>query len=230
MLAFDPQGIVVRGVPVLCIDTCSILDIMRDPTRDETKPYERKVAIDLLDRLEKGDLVCLIAEQVELEFNEHNQGIQDEAARAIQKLREKIERVNQIHGTFLAPTAISLTHLDALVAPARKVVQRWLDASMLVSGSTDALVRAMDRVNRNIAPARRGKDSVKDCLVLETYLGEMDGLRASGFTASAVFLSSNRKEYLGESNVLKADLQADFARTNMTYGTNMAQAKAALGF
>lgn len=230
MLAFDPKAIVARGVPVLCIDTCSVLDIMRDPTRDETKPHERKAAIDLLDRLEKGDLVCLIAEQVELEFNEHDLTVQDEAARAIRKLREKVERVNQIHGTFLPAISISLTHLDGLVAPARQTVQRWLNASMLVPGSTDALIRAMDRVNRNVSPARKGKDSVKDCLVLETYLGAMDDLRGAGLPATAVFLSSNGKEYLGETNVLKTDLQADFTRTNMAYATNMGQAKVTLGF
>ncbi|SMF53147.1 hypothetical protein SAMN06265365_1182 [Tistlia consotensis] len=215
---------------MLCIDTCSVLDIMRDPTRDELKPHERKAAIDLLDRLENGDLVCLIAEQVELEFNEHDQTVQDEARRAIRKLREKVERVNQIYGTFLPAISISLTHLDALVAPARQIVQRWLNASTLVPGSTDALIRAMDRVNRNVAPARKGKDSVKDCLVLETYLGAMADLRGAGLPATAVFLSSNSKEYLGETNVLKTDLQADFARMNMAYATNMAQAKVTLGF
>lgn len=230
MLVFDPTAIVVRSVPVLCIDTCSVLDIMRDPTRDETKPHERKAAIDLLDRLETGDLVCLIAEQVELEFKEHDLPVQEEATKAIQKLQERVDRANQVHGAFLSPISISLTHLDAMVASARQIVQRWLNASVSAPGSTDALRCAMDRVNRNISPARKGKDSVKDCLVLETYLEAMTSLRTAGLPATAVFLSSNSKEYLGETMVLKNDLQLDFFRTNMVYAANMAQAKVTLGF
>lgn len=215
---------------MLCIDTCSILDIMRDPTRDEMKPHERKAAIDLLDRLEKGDLTCLMAEQVDLEFGEHDQRIQGEATKAIQKLRERVERVNQVYGIFLPPIGVSLTHLDALVAPARQIIQRWLDASMLVPGSADSLCRAMNRVNRNISPSRKGKDSIKDCLVLETYLGAMELLRSAGLLATAVFLSSNSNEYLSETKVLKTDLQSDFARTRLDYAVNMGQAKHSLGF
>jgi hypothetical protein len=230
VLAFNPKAIVARGAPVLCIDTCSLLDIMRDPTRDEMKPHERKAAIDLLDPLEKGDLVCLIAEQVDREFNEHAPTVQDEAMTAIRKLRERVERVNQIHNTLLPAISISLTHLEALVAPTLQIVQRWRNASVLVPRTTDALTRAMERVNRNVSPARKGKDSVKDCLVLESYLGAMADLRSAGLPANAVFLSSNRKEYLGETNVLKTDLQPDFAQTNMAYATNMGQAKVTLGF
>jgi len=45
-----------------------------------------------------------------------------------------------------------------------------------------------------------------------------------------VFLSANIREYLTETKVLKAELQLEFAARNMSYASNMAQAKAALGF
>jgi hypothetical protein len=42
--AMSPQDvarIASLGLPVLCTDTCSVLDIMRDPTRDSARAHER---------------------------------------------------------------------------------------------------------------------------------------------------------------------------------------------
>ena len=230
MSPFDALWVAAKGMPVLCIDTCSLLDIVRDPTRDEIRPHERQAAIDLLARIKSGDLVCLIASQVEREFQDNDQAVQDEAATAIRKLRERVVRMNEILDIFLPSVSVSLRHLDDLVAPARSVVQGWLDSSLLVPSSTGALVRVMERVNRNLSPARKGKDSVKDCLVFETYLEALDDLRAAGLAATSVFLSSNSKEYLSEGRVLKSDLASDFADRRLLYASNMAQAQVNLGF
>ncbi len=46
-------------------------------------------------------------------------------------------------------------------------------------------------MNGNIAPARRGKDSSKDCIVFETYLSCAGMLRTEGLAAPIVFLSSD---------------------------------------
>ena len=229
MQVFDPQAIAALGTPVLCIDTCSVLDIMRDPTRDDSHPHYREVAIDLVVRMEAGEIVCIVAEQVELEFDEHDEPIQAEAQASLERLRQRVEQVNRIHGTLLAPIPIDLAHFDEVTASARQIVGRLLDISYRSPGSADINNRAIDRVNRNIAPARRGKDSIKDCIVLETYLETMSLLRGEGWLANAVFLSSNSKEYL-EGRSLKPDLQPDFARTNLEYATNMGQARAYLGF
>ena len=45
-------------------------------------------------------------------------------------------------------------------------------------------------MNAGVAPARRGKDSSKDCLVYETYLEAVAALRGAGVAAPIVFLSS----------------------------------------
>ena len=230
MQPFDPAAIAALSVPVLCIDTCSLLDIMRDPTREGGQARDRQAAIDLASRLENRDLVCLVAEQVDIEFSGHDADIQAEAANAIRKLRESVDRVSQIHAVFLGAVGVNLTHLDAMVASARQIVTRWTNTAHSVPSSTTIFAQAMDRVNRNIAPARKGKDSAKDCVVLETYLTAMDALRAAGTPTKAVFLSSNTREYLSESKILKPDLVGDFQRTNMAYAPNMSAAKALLGF
>lgn len=230
MHPFNPTAIAALSVPVLCIDTCSLLDVMRDPTRDGAQPRDRQAATDLVQRLENKDFVCLIAEQVDIEFAGHDPSVQLEAAAAIRKLRERVDQANQIHGAFLPGVSVNLIHLDGIVASARRVITRWSSVSHRVPSSTTIFTNAMDRVNRNIAPARKGKDSAKDCVVLETYLTAIDSLRTEGLPTTAVFLSSNTKEYFSEGKVLKPDLVPDFSRTNMTYAPNMSAAKAFLGF
>lgn len=116
----DAQAIAAANVPVLCFDTCSILDIMRDPTRDTAKPHDRQAALALLAAAESGRIVCLMAEQVAIEFAEHDKAVQEEAERNLKKVRDQIMRINMLSGIYGAPGVIDLSHLDDHVARARR--------------------------------------------------------------------------------------------------------------
>ncbi|HVJ52266.1 MAG TPA: hypothetical protein VM689_07380 [Aliidongia sp.] len=226
----DAKAIATAGKPVLLIDTCSILDVMRDPTRETPRLHERQAGLDLLAAAEGGTLIGAVAQQVALEFAEHDQSVQDEANRALKNLRGQIGRVNLLSAILGAPGQLDLTHLDDHVARTRKIVGRWLTQLLLFKPDANVLERAIARMNGNIAPARRGKDSSKDCIVFETYLKCADMLRTEGLTAPIVFLSSNTREYLNDSNVLKTEIANDFAPLKVDYASNMALAKYQLGF
>ncbi len=227
----DATAISSLGVPVLCIDTCSILDIMRDPTRKEgASPGEQKAAIDLVTHAEAGRLVCLIAEQVSTEFDDHDLSVQEEAKEKLKKFREQIEQVNKIAAIYGSPSTASFDHLDDHVARARGVVQRWLNCLNLVIPSIAAPGKAFARMNACIPPAKQGKESSKDCLIYETYLEAASKLRAAGLKAPIVFLSSNIKEYFGERGIVKPEISAEFSPLAVSYSPNMAAAKNELGF
>lgn len=212
------------------MDTCSILDLMRDTTRDTVLVAERRVGLDLLVKAESGDLVVLIADQVHTEFASHDQPVQDEAQRALDGIRAQIERINQVADVYGAPSAIDLSHLDDHVSRSRAIVGRWIAASTRVTPSADVPGRAFARVNAARAPATRAKDSSKDCLVFETYLEALARLQAAGFASPIVLLSSNTKDYLTESRVLKPEIAADLSPYPVTYAAQLGQARHALGF
>ena len=155
--------------------------------------------------------------------------MQDEAERALKRLRDQIDRVNQLSAILGAPGPLNLTHLDDHVVRARKVVGRWLTRLVPYRPDTTVLEKAIARMNGNIAPARRGKDSSKDCIVFETYLSCAGMLRTEGLAAPIVFLSSNTSEYLTDSKVLKVEIANDFAPLKIDYASNMAMAKHQLG-
>jgi DNA-binding FrmR family transcriptional regulator len=223
------HAIPLAGAPVLCIDTCSILDIMRDPTRETAQPHDRRAAIHLVTAAEAGDLQCYMADQVAIEFSEHDQPVQDEAARNLKKLRQQLDRINKLVAVYGATSVVDLSHLDDHVARARAVVNRWLVQLRTITPSAEAPAKAFARMNAGIAPARRGKDSSKDCLVYETVLEQVSALRSAGVTVQMVFLSSNTNEYLTEGKNLKPKIAVEFANFNLVYAPNMGAAKYALG-
>lgn len=225
----DARALAATGSPVLLIDTCSILDVMRDPTRDTMRVHERQAGLDLLVAAESGRLTVIIAHQVAIEFAEHDQTIQDEAGRALARLRGQVTRVNELSALLGAPGAINLDHLDDHVARVRDLVARWLVQGVGYRPDAAVFEKAITRVNGNIAPARRGKESTKDCVVFETYLEAATRLRAEGLGAPIVFLSSNSQEYLTDGSVLKAEIAADFATSAVAFASNMAWAKSQLG-
>lgn len=229
-MAIDIPVIAAAAVPILCIDTCSILDIMRDPTRETAKPYEHKAAIELLTAAEAGDLVCLMAEQVRIEFAQHDQNIQDEAERNLRKVCEQIQRINQLSTVYGAPGTIDLSHLNGHVGRARTMVGRWLAQLRSVTPSPSVHMKAFARMNAGRAPATQGKESSKDCLVYETYLEVAENLRAASGVSPIVFLSSNTREYFTEGRILKPDIASEFGKINVKYAPNMSAAKFELGF
>jgi hypothetical protein len=165
----EAQAIPAVNLAVLCIDTCSILDMMRDPTREAVKPHDRQAAIDLVVAAEDGKLACLMAEQVAIEFADHDGPVQEEAERNLTKLRDQMQRVNDVSAVYGASGIVSLSHLDDHVLRARGIVGRWLAQLQTIAPSPSVLAKAFARMNAGVAPAARGKESSKDCLVYETY-------------------------------------------------------------
>jgi hypothetical protein len=232
MSAGDIARVAALGAPVLCFDTCTVLDLMRDPTRESVRAHERQAALDLLEAMETGaDLVALMAEQVGLEFRENAKTVEDEGVQALKKLRDQLARIDSVAAVYGGAGQTSLSHLDDHIGRARAVVDRWIEAATLAAQGPDIASRAWLRLNRSRTPASRGKDSMKDCVVIETYLDVVGELRAAGLDAKIVFVSANTKDYAGEpGTTLKADLAQEFAALSMEYAPNLAAAKHLLGF
>lgn len=231
MRSFDIGQIVALNAPVLCLDTCSLLDMMRDPTRDTVYESDRRAAHDLLTTVEGGSaLIALIADQVAVEFRDHADEVEKEATRALQKLRTNLARIDAVAAVYGSGGPTDLKHLDDHVTRARDIVNRWFAAATPAAGAAHIPENAWKRVSRARTPARRGKDSMKDCVVVETYLDVIGALRAAGLQSKVVFVSSNKNDYVGEAgSALKSDLASDFAPFDINYALNMGSAKHLLG-
>lgn len=219
----DLDAIVRKNAPVLCIDTCSILDIARNPTRERLRPHDFRAALDLIAAAANGELTVLVAEQVEIELRANSPKVQEDTDREIARLTQRVVAATEIAAVFGSLGRVDLSHLDGHSARAMSHVDRLMAISTKVVPGPDVSGRAFARLNAAIAPARRGKDSSKDCLVFETYLEAMRMLRSRGLTSRAVLLSSNTEDYENQTAI-----DSELGPLAMSYQPNMGAAKHAL--
>lgn len=106
-----------------------------------------------------------MAEQVALDFSEHDQPVQDEAVRNRAKLRKQVQRIDSVAAVCGATGAARLDHLDDHGARARALVERWLAQTVPVTAAAEVPSKAFARIDSRRAPAAQGKDSSKDYLV-----------------------------------------------------------------
>lgn len=221
--------LVMSSDPVLCFDTCSLLDLIRDPSRNSISVSDRVASLKLLEAAEAGRLQCFLPQQAATEFEGHDASTQDEAKRAIKRVRDQVNRINALDGVYGTLTAINLGHWDDHVERARDIISRWLAQLQTFEPGNDASKKAFTRVNMATPPAQRGKESSKDCLVYETVLELVSALRQAGTTAPIIFLSSNIKEYCSDRKNLKPEIAAEFGPLELRYAQNMGLAKHYLG-
>jgi len=223
----DVAKIVASCSPVLCFDTCTALDLMRDLTRDTVKAHERQAALDLLNAFNgSGSAVLLMAEQVRQEFNENVDGVEKEAKQALEKLRKQIQRIDEVASVYGAAGLTNLDHLDDHIASSREIADQWISAAKLIREGPDILPHAGQRVRTTRTPAKKGKDSFKDCIVIETYLDIVTQLRNADLSAPIVFVSSNVKDYAEVTGSRpQDDLAKKFEALNLEYAPNLAAAK-----
>lgn len=224
-------GIAGLGLPVLCLDTCMVLDAMRDPTREQIRPHDREAGLALLSAAEAGTaLVTLAADQVQLEFSSNVDVVEAEATRSLARLREQLGRIDGVAAVYGARGTTNLAHLDDHVPRSRRVAERWMAAAVGVERSPEVASRAFARLNAARAPARKGKDSMKDCVVVETYIEAAAALRAAGLSSPIVFASSNTADFTdGPGSRLRAELVHDFAAARIEYAPNLGAARHLLG-
>ena len=212
---------------ILCVDTCVILDILRDPTRETIRVHEHEASLALLRAAETDKkLVILVAEQVREEFEENVDDVQTKAKRAIVKFRNRIDEINDLVGLYGSSGQIDPSHWEDHELRCREVADRWLKVGDSISHSDQILSRATSRSIQARSPARKGKDSIKDCLILETYLERVRELREDGLSAPIVFVSSNTRDYAEHSGAMvRNDIKNEFRSLELEYAPNMAAAK-----
>ncbi len=219
------RRIVAVAAPILCIDTSSLLDLARDPLRPKFDARHAGAALQLIARAESkpATLTIVLTEQVIKELNDHLSEVKAEGERAIQQLNKALE-ICRIYGAIHGlPTPVIPT--SAYSSAADAVIQRFVRTAVTLRGSAASRNRAWDRVSTALAPAKRGKQSMKDCVIIENYLQVIGKVRTNGFQRKALFLTSNTADYAeGPSFRLHPDLVSSFSSVSLGFQINFESA------
>lgn len=223
--------LVTLGAPVLCVDTCTLLDVIRDITRETVRLADASAGLALLSAAETNtDLVVLMADQVAIELAANLADVEQEAEDKLARFRTTAQRIHDVATAYGASGSLHTVHLYGHVGRARLVLGRWETIARKVPSNPGVAGRALARVNAPRTPARKGKESMKDCVVIEAYLEAAQQLRTAGHRAPIVFASSNTKEYHApNTSHLPADIASDLGAVAMDYAPNFGAAKHFLG-
>lgn len=113
----DIAALVTLGSPVLCVDTCTVLDVIRDITRETVILSDVSAGLALLAMAETDSgLIVLMAEQVTLELANHVAEVEKEALRGLEKFQSQVQRIHDVAVAYGAQGVLQAHHLNEYVS------------------------------------------------------------------------------------------------------------------
>ncbi|WP_277593767.1 hypothetical protein [Pseudomonas chlororaphis] len=112
----DIASIAALDAPVLCVDTCTLLDVIRDITRDSVVLSDVSAGLTLLATAElDSELTVLVAEQVTIELLTHIEGVEQEAQRGLERFQTQASRIHCVADTYGAQGILNAQYLNGHV-------------------------------------------------------------------------------------------------------------------
>lgn len=219
--------IVANAAPVLAIDACSALDILRAPARNLDSSH-LQAALYLLERGESDPigLNIVIIEQAITECARHREAVLQECRTALTKLDESIRRVTDQHTTIgVAYQAGPALAMAGYGTASEAILDRFLDKAIDLE-HTPYEAAAYARLMQNRRPSKNG-DAGADCLIMETFVGMCAALQQAGHHAQRIFLTSNIADY-GNDRAVHPDVLQDLGAVGASCAFTFAEARFAL--
>jgi hypothetical protein len=193
--------------PVLCLDTCDLLDIIQCVAEGKARRLEHVRR--LIDTLDLGpDRVQLVVSYlVPVEWAQNQAAV---LADVEHKTRHVDEDIGDIHlawqhaGCSLPGPSPSYAGggLPAVLAALAGTVLGW---AVVLDRDDTCIGRALDRVHNKIRPSHAGM--VKDSIHLEHYLELCRQLQTFGFPGRRVLVSANKADFWEAKN--KSNIHPD---------------------
>ena len=202
--------------PIILIDTCSFLDVIRSPFRREFE-HHVKSAKQLLDDATRKKLWIVTTDTVFSEYKKNISSVLDELEKHIEKIESDSLEVNKILNILGMPKPADSIIFDNVNVRLnlQKITNLMFDSSHIVEADAGCRDRAGTREGADFAPARKGSQ-FRDCLIIETMLELCNGLRLGNFLNEIVFITNNSNDY-GHAPVPFEPLLSEFNSRNIKY-------------
>jgi len=222
--------------PVVFIDTCTFLDVLRQPFRAKD-PQTAKSTIDSAKRFlaaasAVAPLVHLVtAEIVVKEWSDNLPTVATELTRHIDNVESSLERLSSC-----GPLLIDPAHIFAAIKGARTnadtlqpLAEQLIAASHVISSNPAIREAAYNREVQGLGPAKKGKQCIKDCTVAETLIQMTEELRTNGFGGAVLLVTSNTQDFTDGGLRPHVDLQGDFTKLRIGLATTWPHAAHSVG-
>jgi hypothetical protein len=205
--------------PVLFLDTCVIVDIIRATMRCMGTNFVQSAVVlrGLLKSTPPG-CALVVASVVPTEWGNHAPKTRDEVRVHLAKIQDQAQHFHAACGALGVGLAYGLPAYQAANLHDRllDLSKEILDLAVVLDADGGCATRAIGREVAKLAPSRQGGE-MKDCVIVEECLELTRLLRANGFARKCVFCTSNTNDY-GNPD---PDLAADLLAVNLTVTTNL---------
>ncbi len=222
---------VPAGVPVLVIDTCSLLDIPRAVERDRRPATEIDAAKRVLDaaRARPPRVALFVAERVTEEWATNMPVVIGRLEAHVVRVEEDLARIAAC-ASPLGLASVAAMELQGMRVPhlLLEIAEALLQEATVIEETEPIKLAAYRREMKGTGPARRGKQCLSDCTIAESLLRLTTELRDRS-PASLVFLTSNKEDFSDGGSLPHSDLQSDFTRLAIQISFRWAWAAHSLG-
>jgi hypothetical protein len=210
------------GVPILFLDTCIFLDIIRSTER--CLPNCADQALELLKLTSASPPKCLlvVASIVPIEWNANANEVTAQVNRHLVKMEEQSSHFHyacEALGISAGFGRASYTRLR-LAEYLRDLSQQLLGSALCLEPNDECMARAVGRVINDLRPSRKNGE-VKDCAIIEEFLAVCRRLHGTGFARKRAFCTSNTADYCEVGKGLHPTLATEFASCNLSFTTNL---------
>lgn len=216
-------------LPLLFVDTCALLDIIRVPVRQPNALETIAGALRIVEQRKNFNLV--ISSVVIPEFQANLPTVISDLDAKCHALREEITLFNDILALVGLEThsRISFDSYDRLASELTQLSQTLLGTALTFQRDHHIELKAFRRSSARIPPGHRGGQD-KDCLLFEELLEVARQLRSRDHCAKVVFCTSNTKDYCEFRSRPHPEIVRQLDPLQIDFTTNLPWACAELGF
>ena len=195
------RRIAAEPAPVLFIDTCALLDIVRLPLRLKAPVAGRNAvaaarAVAALEADERT-LWAVVPPPVLEEYRRNAPGVLEELTGRWRRLDDEYRGTHDVAqslGVGVPTPPLFEANLGAFRRRLEELPERVIERAVRLGPDDGARLRAMTRAETAVAPSQRGKESLADCVLTEHVLGLADVL-GDRAPRPLVLLSSNTDDF-----------------------------------
>ncbi len=214
------------GIPVLFLDTCNFLDIIRLAISERFRPGEAQAAKELSNLISASPPSCLLVASsiINREWNDNLPNVRKAATDHLAGLERESGHFHEACETLGIAGRAGRTGYSSsgLTETLCELSKKLFDNAVHLDADRESRVRATFRVEEKRPPALESKE-IKDCIVIEEYLAVCEALRSGGYSGKLVFCTTNKKDYCIGS-ALDGQLAKEFGEVGLKFAKNLQHA------
>jgi hypothetical protein len=213
--------ITATGAPVIFLDTCILLDVIRAIKRRYANCVEHAAQLHAAATAAPRKCNVVVSHLVRHEWDTNEQELLEDASKHLAELHDESGHFHDACAVFGIVPAFARANYAGLGVANRmhELSRQLLSYAIVIDPDNECSGRAMSRVINNLPPSKQGGEA-KDCTILEEYLAVCRHLHLMGFPKKLVFCTSNKNDYCDHSH-LHVNLAADFAAVGLRFTSNL---------